>query len=186
MLTYKYLVSSADSKKERNPNDIVPAMSKLGQHFIAHNEKIARYCVWYDYPTFRKWFAENPTSRNLHKVIIGKNMQKLKFDIDAKPADLANFQPAAAENLWDYGGADDADNQRRVQLFSSFMAGLVVCYQQVYGMVLDSQDLAITDSNPFRRKATRKRSDCVFWNKEGLAGNFLAEMRLNGLFEPGK
>jgi hypothetical protein len=51
------------------------------QKFIVHNEAQRNYLVFDTYQDFKVWFAANPTQRTLHEVI--KQLQKLKFDIDA-------------------------------------------------------------------------------------------------------
>jgi hypothetical protein len=82
MLTYQYLKANKDRQRAQ-VLELNEEFAPIDQKFIVHNEARRNYLVFDTYQDFKVWFAVNPTQRTLHEVIRGKQMQKLKFDIDA-------------------------------------------------------------------------------------------------------
>jgi hypothetical protein len=82
MRTYQYLKADKDRKRAQ-VLELNEEFAPIDQKFIVHNEARRNYLVFDTYQDFKVWFAANPTQRTLHEVIRGKQMQKLKFDIDA-------------------------------------------------------------------------------------------------------
>jgi hypothetical protein len=82
MRTYQYL--KADTNREcAQVLELNEEFAPNDRKFIVHNKAQRNYLVFDTYQDFKVWFAANPTQRTLHAVIREKQLQKLKFDIDA-------------------------------------------------------------------------------------------------------
>jgi hypothetical protein len=79
--TYQYLKSDTNHKRAQ-VLELNEEFAANDQKFIVHNEARRNYLVFDTYQDFKVWFAANPTQWTLHEVIRGKQLQKLKFDID--------------------------------------------------------------------------------------------------------
>lgn len=102
MQTFKYLFTPKD-RADVNLEDILeikyPTIRSLGERFIARNSLENRYYVFPDMNKFCEYIEEVEEHRRcFHEVIVSKQKQRIKFDIDAESTRVNECFNAAFNN----------------------------------------------------------------------------------------
>ena len=116
--------------------------------FIVHNEYDRSYLVFDSYCHYEDWFSAQET--NLHEVIHGKQRQKLKFDIDAKPDIIAKLPQASLvrfPNLLEYIPANTPTGRKQRYLLNTILLQIKRLFRWLYKIRVSECDFAIADSS---------------------------------------
>ncbi|KAL6046009.1 hypothetical protein QOT17_022444 [Balamuthia mandrillaris] len=84
MRQYPYVVLKEDCK-ESDCLDCCEQFTENDPKFIIFDETKRKFCV---YPSYEEFLADETKSQTLHEIIRGMVPQKLKFDLDAKAAEV--------------------------------------------------------------------------------------------------